>query len=123
MKVKDFIDEYCRRCDDFDPESGCSCHMNEECDESRAEPSYRGKSMRLRVDEHCLKKGTGEIKRKISSLEKRGKKKPAKAVDSLDDIILQIWNDGAEYIIYDDSDLKHFRKTIIETEKKKKKRK
>ena len=32
--------------------------------------------------------------------------------ETLDDIVLQIWNDGAEGIIYSESDLKDFRRRL-----------
>lgn len=107
MRTAEFIDEYCRHCGDFDPSYGCECYLGEECDFAYAEPKYRGKSMVDRVAEHCNKSkpSTKAISSKSPRLRKIQK-------ESASDIILQIWNDGAEGIIYDESDLKEFKKRL-----------
>lgn len=121
MRVKEFIADHCSCCDDYDPDLGCRAYLNEECDEAHAEPKFKGKTMRLRIDEYCAKRGIKHLTKMYDDWKEETKKKAPKKKtklmtpgEPLDDIILQIWNDGAEYIIYDDSDLKHFRKRIKE---------
>lgn len=94
---------HCWNCDDFDPDyGGCQRYAGEECDYAWGQPKWRGMTMRQRVDEHCriLKSG------KDAERKKPAKKKVEK--ERLEDVLMQIWNDGAEGVVYSESDLKSF---------------
>jgi hypothetical protein len=56
MRVKEFIFDHCRYCDDYDPcHGGCGAYTGEECDEAHSQPDFRGKTMQERVCEYCEK--------------------------------------------------------------------
>ena len=111
MTVKDFIGLHCRNCDDFDPDyGGCQCYDGEECDYAWSQPRWRGLTMRQRVDEHCRILKSGKETEKSSK--KPAKKKKVQKAERLEDVLMQIWNDGAEGIVYSESDLKSFVKRV-----------
>ena len=115
MRVRDFIADHCSKCYDFDKEHGCECYIDEECDEAHAEKRYRGMSMQTRIAKYCAKRYLKDIAKKVPgfNVSKPPKFKAGKSgKESVTDIIMQIWNDGAEGITYGKSDLAGFRRRL-----------
>ena len=114
MRTSDFIKAHCSKCEDFDQRTGCQCCEGEECDSAFHEPKYRGRSMRDRVDDFCQGKQTPQTnKTKMQLVFSTGEHD-----ETLDDIIMQIWNDGAEGVFYAKSDLREFEGRIKKVLKK-----
>ena len=59
MKVDEFIRRNCvgSTCPNFNWEFGCGAYGGEECDAAFCQPTWRGKTMRDRIDEFCEKRG------------------------------------------------------------------
>ena len=115
MKVRDFISTYCMHCDDFDGWHGCECCIDEECDEAHAEKKRGGKTMQRRICDYCEKLYIKDIAKHVpeSNVSKPPKFKVAGiGKESVSNIIMQIWNDGAEGIIYGKSDIDGFRRRL-----------
>ena len=116
MKAWEFIQGHCKKCGFFDKEVGCNAAV--ECDEAWNAPvDVYGKTMRERVGEFCSSKHgansccVGRVDYKFIDDE------------TVDDIIMQIWNDGGEGIIYDGSDIQEFKKRLETAFKRGKKKK
>ena len=101
--VSEFMKRHCRKCGYFNKYVGCSAEVDRECDSAWEFPDEHGKSMRQRIFEFCCSSARHVRKAKqVSSADK------PRSSESVEDIILQIWNDGAEGIVYSDSDLREF---------------
>lgn len=105
MKAWEFIQGHCKKCGFFDKEVGCNAAV--ECDEAWNAPvDVYGKTMRERVGEFCSSKHgansccVGRVDYKFIDDE------------TVDDIIMQIWNDGGEGIVYSDSDIQDFKRRL-----------
>ena len=115
MRVREFISTYCKHCDDFDDWHGCECYIDEECDEAHAEKKHNGMTMQKRICDYCEKLYLKDIAKKVPVF---NVSKPPKfnaggnRKESVSDIIMQIWNDGAEGITYEKSDIDGFRRRL-----------
>ena len=115
MKTTDFIKAHCSRCGDFDSRTGCQCLEGEECDAAFNAPKHRGRGMRDRVDAFCQDR---HIPQSNSTKQKELVYSLGEHDETLDDIIMQIWNDGAEGVFYAKSDLREFEGRIKKVLKK-----
>ena len=58
MRTKEFIETHCKyRCHLFDKKQGCDAYAGEECDAAFLHPTWRGLTMRQRVDDYCEEHG------------------------------------------------------------------
>jgi len=108
MRVRDFILKFCKHCDDFDDWHGCECYIDEECDEAHAEKKHNGKTMQRRICDYCEKLYLKDIAKKVPGFNVGKPPRP----ETLTDVIMQIWNDGAEGITYKKSDLDGYRRRL-----------